>query len=426
MVPDYEVRDSVNGDLWVDGMTAATRTFMEAENGPGKRGYGFRPTDRDMKAGLTNMSRQAAFHPIQQYLNFCAASYDGNSNLSAQSRVESLWTRYLGSPDDAYHRMTALKFMVACVARAFEPGHKFDYSPILHGSQGVGKSTLVAILAQHWYGELSADFSNHQKLVEQMQGCWIMELPELSSIARGQIEDVKAFISGTGTKARLAYNARAEKYLRQTCFIGSTNDTEFLIDTTGNRRWWPIEINVTEIDLAALRAEVNLLWGAAVLIYREMRAHQPEGYLPLHLDDSAARAQAEELQESVRVESDMDFMASQIAAWLDMKVLPNGEVTEDFEETAPVRKRRTRVCTAQVAKFLDMPKNMPKSWSRLVGDALESLGWQAKSNENVPGWGKPRVHKPNEAIKGRWAREDAEEAARKKPKNDKDDKDDLV
>lgn len=420
-VPDYEVRDQVNGDLWVDGMTAATRTFMEAENGPGKRGYGFKPSDRDMKAGLTNMSRQAAFHPIQQYLNFCADRYGANSSLSAKSRVESLWTRYLGSPDDSYHRDTALKFMVACVARAFEPGHKFDYSPIMHGAQGVGKSTFVAILAQHWYGELSADFSNHQKLVEQMQGCWIMELPELSSITRGQIEDVKAFISGTGTKARLAYNARAEKYLRQTCFIGSTNDTEFLIDSTGNRRWWPIEVMIAAIDLEALRAEVDLLWGAAVLMYREMRAAQPEGYLPLFLSDPESRARAEEMQEEVRVETDVDLTAAQIFAFTEQMIEPAGY--DDFSDSSVQRQHRSKVCVAQLRDELDLPSTIAPNWGRVAGKALKKIGWHAAYPTDFPPYGKQRVYTPSVEVMNRWAREWRE----KNPKNDdEDDFNDLV
>lgn len=414
-VPDYPVRDSVNGDLWVDGMTAAARTFMEAENGPGKKGYGFKPSDRDMKAGLINMSRQAAFHPIQQYLNFCADRYDENSDVPAQTRVESLWSRYLGSTDDSYHRDTALKFMVACVARAFEPGHKFDYSPIMHGAQGVGKSTFVAVLAQHWYGELSADFSNHQKLVEQMQGCWIMELPELSSITRGQIEDTKAFISGTGTKTRLAYNARSEKYLRQTCFIGSTNDTEFLIDSTGNRRWWPIEVLIQAIDLDALRAEVDLLWGAATLLYREMRAAQPEGYLPLYLSDPESRARAEEMQEEVRVETDVDLMASELADFLDMKVEPEG--TGDYDDMDPdnpvQRHHRTRVCMAQIKAFLDVPKTTAPTWARTVGKALRKLGWEPKGPEHFPGYGKPKVYKPTATTRGHWMKKEMAEVEKR-------------
>jgi putative DNA primase/helicase len=418
-VPSYEVRDAVNGDLWIDGMTGAARTLMESPSGPGKRGYDFKPTDRDMKAGLTNMSRQAAFHPIQDYLNYCAETCK-DTHEEAEDRLSRLWIKYLGSPDDDYHRHTALKFMVACVARAFEPGHKFDYSPILHGAQGVGKSTFVAILAQHWYGELSADFSDAQKLVEQMQGCWIMELPELSSITRGQVEDVKAFISGTKIKARLAYNARAENYLRQTCFIGSTNDTTFLIDTTGNRRWWPVEARTEAIDLEELRREIADLWGAATMVYKSMRASQPEGYLPLYLSDPSVRKLAEEMQDDVRVEGPIDMLAASFADFLDMKVSP--EEHDDFADVngePHKRHYRDRVCIAQLKDHLDL-KQVSPNWSREVGKALGMLGWVAsKHPEKFHGYGKPRVYKPGPAVLAQRMKEMLNQ-------NEQDDIDDLI
>jgi hypothetical protein len=158
---------------------------------------------------------------------------------------------------------------------------------------------------------------------------------------------------------------------------------------------------------------------AMVTIYREMRAHQPEGYLPLHLDDDDARAQAEELQEQVRVEGEVDLMASELAEWLDMKILPNGQVNEDFEEEAPVRSRRTRVCMGQVKAFMDMPKNVSNAWLRSMGKALRKEGWEPKGVEKMPGFGRTKVYKPGKAVTGRWYIED-------KADRDKSDHYDLV
>ena len=66
-------------------------------------------------------------------------------------------------PGHAYHREAATLFLLGAVARAFYPGHKFDFVPILEGAQGDGKSTFIRILGLDWAGELAVDFASDKK-----------------------------------------------------------------------------------------------------------------------------------------------------------------------------------------------------------------------------------------------------------------------
>jgi len=278
---------------------------------------------------------------------------------------------------------------------------------------------MIQILARDWFGELKANFDNEAKLVEQMAGCFMMELPELSSVGRGRIEDVKAFVSGTQTTVRLAWARRPMTFKRQCVFLGSTNDFEFLIDNTGNRRWWPLLVKVDYIDTAKLRANVNAIWGAAVAIYREMRAAQPEGPLNLSLSPEA-EALATEIQDSVRVQTESDKYAADMAYWLNKKI-----ETDDFltgKSGKPTSFHREWVCVPEVRKeALDLPeKSGGAHESTHITNALRKNGWVPLTNPKGVSMSKrhavydvQKAFVPGMELKLRWIAEDEEEERNK-------------
>jgi hypothetical protein len=239
--PSFDLRDAVNGDFWTEDKDNAIRALLEAPETQG--GYGIKVPDRDLRAAIDIAGRKNAFHPVREYLS--GLEWDG------KTRIERLFVDYVGAPDDAYTRSVSRLLMVAGVTRVFEPGHKFDFAVILEGLQGKRKSTFIEILAKNWFSTLDGDFEDSKVMVEMMQGAWILEIPELSGFARADVRHIKAFISRTTDKVRLAYERRAKQYDRQCIFIGSTNDDRYLKDDTGGRRYWPIHCAVEEIDTAA-------------------------------------------------------------------------------------------------------------------------------------------------------------------------------
>jgi predicted P-loop ATPase len=99
-----------------------------------------------------------------------------------------------------------------------------------------------------------------------VRGRWIIELAELANVSKAEVEIVKAFISRTEERFRPAYGRNEVSYPRQCVFMGSTNRTDYLRDDTGNRRFWPVQVG--RVDVKALQADRDQLWGEAVALYR--------------------------------------------------------------------------------------------------------------------------------------------------------------
>jgi hypothetical protein len=286
--------------------------------------------------------------------------------------------------------------MTAAVTRIFEPGHKFDFAVILEGLQGKRKSTFIEILGRKWFAELDGDFHDPKMMIELMQGAWILELPELTGFQRSDVRAIKAFISRKKDRARLAYARRAGEFPRQCIFIGSTNDREYLKDDTGGRRFWPMPCHVAEIDTARLEQNVDQLWAEAVLLYREMRAAQPVGTLPLHLRGDESRTIAAGLQESRRMETSDDGMAGVIAAWLASPINDGG--FDDLDKNQQPR-YRDRVCLPQI--WVECLRGDLKSYTQTQAQAIAramskpaiACDWQQRASSVVhPGYGRQRTY----------------------------------
>lgn len=361
----WKVRDPVNGDVWSDSHDHSIRVMLEAPDRQG--GYGLKTSDRDLGAALDVVANQFAFHPVRAYLN--SQTWDGTN------RVERLFVDYVGAADTAYHREAALLFMVGAVTRIFEPGHKFDFVPILEGLQGVRKSTFIRVLAKHWFAELEGDFHDKKALVESMQGSWIVELPELQGFSKAEVTTIKGFVSRPIDKVRLSYQRRASEFPRQCVFIGSTNESEYLRDTTGGRRFWPIACGVSEIDTDRLAREIDQIWAEAKAMYDAWRASNPHGSLPLYMQNAEAAAEARRVQESRREIGDEEILAGQIAAWLDRPI--GSELGFDGHDDETPEKRNI-VCIPEI--WREMMANESQALkladSRRIGRALRL----------VPGW----------------------------------------
>ena len=306
-------RDRVNGALWTDFHDACVRAFIaapgRATSGSEPNGYGIKIAGVPLSDAVLHAARGNRFHPVKQYLR--GLQWDG------RKRMNRIFVEHLGCPDTPYHRAVGRIMLLAAVTRVFEPGHKYDYAVILEGIEGKGKSTFIKTLAVNWFGELAGSFHDRKSMVEQMQGCWIMELPELSSLQRSETTDVKQFMSAESDKVRLSYARRAENFLRQCIFIGSTNDSRYLQSETGNRRFHPVLCTVSAIDIESFREEVNQYWAEAYSTYLNMRDEQPEGDLPLYLTGEAAQEEALAMQSSRKTASTAEIYAGQIQEFLD-------------------------------------------------------------------------------------------------------------
>ena len=142
------------------------------------------------------------------------------------------------------------------------PGCKFDEILILEGIQGDDKSTLLSTMAirQEWFTDDVPIDAGAQKFIEQLRGKWITELSELSGMGKRDIEHLKSTASRQRDRARMAYGHFVEEVPRS-FIIGTTNSTKYLIDLTGNRRFWSVLIG--RINIEEFKKVIDQLWAEA-------------------------------------------------------------------------------------------------------------------------------------------------------------------
>lgn len=233
---------------------------------------------------LDVVSRQAwrnRFHPVRDYL--AGLKWDGTCRIDE-------WLINAGAPDTIYVRAVSRLVLIAAVRRVRQPGVKFDEMPILESKQGTNKSSALRVLAvrDEWFTDDLPLDGDTKHLIEQTGGKWLVEAGELKGMSKGDVAKLKACLSRQVDEARLAYGHKNTIAPRQFVVIGTTNETEdYLKDTTGNRRFWPVRIE--QFDLARLRRDRDQLWAEAAFA----EAHAESIRLSPHLWGDAASEQDE-------------------------------------------------------------------------------------------------------------------------------------
>ncbi|EJW97123.1 virulence-associated E family protein [gut metagenome] len=256
---------------------------------------------------LKTTATERSFHPIKDFI--LSEVWDGIE------RIDTLIIRYLKGEDSMLTRAQTRKWMIAAVARIFEPGCKFDHVLTLAGPEGAGKSTFFKVLANgEWFSD-SFSFKHDDKAkVEEITGHWIVELSELSGMDSKQDPQlIKAFLSREKDEIRPAYARKCETIPRSNVFAGSTNQSNFLQNCNGNRRWWIIPIKGDEGPgnwQEALKREVPQLWAEA---YHYYQSGEPI-FLSKELEMDARR-----LQEQF-TENQADELLDDIEAFLERPV----------------------------------------------------------------------------------------------------------
>lgn len=250
---------------------------------------------------LNRIAAKNSFHPVKEFLE--KLEWDG------VERVQNAFFTYLAAEmPECYLRAVTTKFFLALIARIYEPGCKFDSLPVFEGEQDIGKSSFGRILVgDEWFMDSLPDLADKDAALN-LQGIWLCEMGELSSLYRSQLETAKAFITRQTDKVRPPYGKRRVDFPRSTIFYGTTNRRDYLIDTTGNRRFWPVLVH--QCDFAALERDRLQLLAEAKFMFDFCRER-------LYLKGKAL-VQARNIQESRRVENEYDAMQEKFGQWLKL------------------------------------------------------------------------------------------------------------
>lgn len=390
----YYPKDMVRGDRWNDSCSSAIRLVLESENGEGKLGYGLKVSDRDLESAIRIAGETLPFHPVKDMI--LRDEHDG------KRRAEYLFIDYLGTPDTAYYREAAKLFLLAIVARTFEPGMKFDYCPVLSGPQGIRKSSFLEALSGGFFAELTADLTDEKAVVENIQHAAVVEIGELSAMRRSVIETQKQFLTRTESVIREAYGRHSQVFKRQCVFAGTTNQETYLQDLTGNRRFWPIDVQVDEIDTEKLKRNLGQIYAEVFNLYVEMREKQPLGNLPLFLSKDATD-EVEVLQASKVERTEVHYMAEKIEFYLMNPRTADRFAGEDEIGDTPDYLRDDEIWQ----DILEETRRPSKMDIKHMGDAMRLLGWWKRHNRRfgtsvVKVWAPFRddVQRRNEATGG--------------------------
>jgi predicted P-loop ATPase len=229
------------------------RMIIEAAN--------YQPQDRDIAPAINRVCREHPYNPIHDYLT--GLKWDG------VPRLEWWLQKLVGAPDTEFVKLIGPKVLIGAVARAMEPGCKVDTILVLEGPQGLKKSSAISTLfGEEHSAESVSLFDQHNKMVMQMMGAWCVELAEFVAVIRKDQNAVKGLISMRSDRVVLPYAKTATTHPRRCVFFGTINPDEsgYLTDSTGNRRYWPV--TATAIDLDAIRSRRDLLWAEAYHLWK--------------------------------------------------------------------------------------------------------------------------------------------------------------
>jgi predicted P-loop ATPase len=294
---------------------------------------------------LVKVAKANPYDPIKVYLEHVAGHVQ-------PTYIDRLASTYLRPADAELKEPTLYDHMIRCtliaaVRRIYEPGSKHDNATVLMGEQGARKSSFWAAIGGDFFSDALRDISSKDDLMV-LHRSWIMEWAELDHItSKKHAGMVKAFLSQSTDMFRVPYGKATEAFPRRCIIVGSTNrDSGFLVDETGNRRFWVIPVTCTlqqPIDVSSLLKERDAIWSAAVAAYRNG-------------EPSVLTAE----QEAMVASENEDYLVESpwrapIEAWLLDPCNRLKEITTDVLLTQAIAKpieRQSRADQMQVASIL--------------------------------------------------------------------------
>jgi len=182
----------------------------------------------------------------------------------------------LGAHSAEYLALIGAKYVMQVLHRALNPGAKADYALVFTAPQGFGKDrTLEAMFSPYYREGIPSPRRNPADFARGIAGAIVAHAAEMSAWRKADVEDQKAVLSRCVDTDRPAYGHETRSYPRRTCLAFSTNDAEFLLDATGDRRYWPLSTILALINIEALRRDRDQILAEALHRLKGGELHWP-------------------------------------------------------------------------------------------------------------------------------------------------------
>lgn len=311
----------------------------------------------DFRRIVRAAARRNRFHPVRRYLD--RLQWDG------LERIDRWLIDYAGAPDTPFVRAVCRIVLIAACRRVRDPGCKFDEMLVLESHEGFEKSTAFEVLAgRQWFSDSAPLHDKPREVIEQLRGRWIVECADLAGMRRGEVEALKAFLSRKEDVSTMKFERETNVAPRQCIFVGTTNERNYLVSTTGNRRFWPVRVE--PFDIAGLTAARDQLWAEAAAC----EADDESIRLPRELwaeagEEQAARAAIDEWDEL-------------IADWLDVQ-------GRERNLLSPMGPRTTLPEVAKGALNISTDRLDQRTIER-ISKGLRTAGWERIRSNSKRFW----------------------------------------
>ena len=336
------------------------------------------------------VAQRNKYHPIRDYLN--SLTWDGIE------RVNRVFIEFLGAHDTIYSQKVSAITFIGAVSRVFNPGVKYDTMPVFVGKQGIGKSKFIRKIAVNpdWFTDGVTTFDG-KEFYESIQGKWLIELGEGTAFQKSIKERSKQAIASQQDFYREPYARNPEVRKRQCIFFGTTNNYDFLKDETGDRRYYPIDVNINRatknIDNDLNSKYINQLWAEAVYRYNQNEEIYITDTEILRIAEIEQKAHFDASPIQMDIYNFTEIMIPQAEQWYSysiesrkryIRAVQNGE---DTIKSMCMRGayKRDRISIKEIACELygyELNQPIDRKFSLEISRTLTSLGWN-KSGKTI-------------------------------------------
>ena len=369
---------SFNRNYWTDFVDSRLKLFLEQK-------YEITTSIENISHACNIIADDHRYHPIKEYLQ--AVQWDG------VPRINSVFSDFLGAANNPYTRAVAVISFVGAVARVYQPGVKFDTCTVFVGKQGTGKSKFIYKIAHNpdWFSDSITTFDG-KEFYEGILGRWIIELGEGTAFQKSVKERCKQALASQQDVYRKPYGRHPEVQKRQCVFFGTTNNYDFLKDETGDRRYYPIDVNIANatknMDKDLDDKYIAQLWAEAVQLYHSGQS--------IYIQDSQVLAFAEQEQRKHFDESPLqadiyNFLEIPITSgWYTATLDSRQHYIREYQNgnTSAGAFKRDRISVKEIACELfgyELNQPIERKMSLEIARTLTALGWRKTGKRELIG-----------------------------------------